>query len=31
VKPLLEKQYTKDIDDMIKIELENLKMLSGGK
>ena len=31
VKPLLEEQFTKDIDELIKIELENLKALSGMK
>jgi len=31
VMPLLEDKYKKDIDDMINIELENMKLLSGGK
>jgi IQ and AAA domain-containing protein len=30
VKPLLEKEFTKQIDEMIKIELENLKEMQGG-
>ena len=30
VKPMLEQQFTKEIDEMIKMELENLKELMGG-
>ena len=30
VKPVLEKEFTKQIDEMIKIELENLKEMQGG-
>lgn len=31
VMPLLEEKYKKDIDEMINIELENMKLLAGGK
>jgi len=29
--PILEDQYKKDIDEMINVELENMKLLAGGK
>jgi len=29
--PILEDQYKKDIDEMIDVELENMKLLAGGK
>jgi len=31
VEPVLRKKYNDDIDEMIKIELENMKLLSGVK
>ena len=31
MEPVLRKKYNKDIDDMLKIELENMKLLSGVK
>jgi len=31
VMPILEDQYKKDIDEMIDVELENMKLLAGGK
>ena len=31
VMPILEDQYKKDIDEMINVELENMKLLAGGK
>ena len=32
VMPLVEKEYQKDVDEMIKMELENIKLtLAGGK